>query len=55
MGALVDVDMSFVFALAVLLLVGAFALTSRRSAKEKVMIVLAVVIFAVVMPFTTQL
>ena len=54
MGAL-DVDTDFVFMLATLMLIGAYALTSRRTRGEKVMILLAVVFFAVVLPVTTQL
>ncbi len=41
--------------LTTLMLIGAYALTSRRSAKEKVMILLAVVFFAMAMPFAMQM
>jgi hypothetical protein len=44
-----------IFILLTLLLFGAYTLTSRRSTKEKVFILLAVVFFAVGAPLATQM
>ena len=43
-----------VFFVLILLLFGAYALATPRSAKEKALILLAVVFFAVALPFATQ-
>ncbi len=47
--------MGGIFFLLAFVLFGAYTLTSRRSTKEKVMVLAALVLFAVVLPFATQI
>ncbi len=47
--------MGGIFFLLAVVLFGAYILTSRRSTKEKVMVLAALVLFAVVLPFATQI
>jgi hypothetical protein len=44
-----------IFFMLTLLLFGAYALATPRSAREKVMILAALVLFAVLMPFASQM
>ena len=47
--------MGGIFFLLTVVLLGAYTLTSRRSTKEKVTVLAALVLFAVVLPFATQI
>ncbi len=44
-----------IFLLLVVVLFGAYTLTSRRSTKEKVVVLVALAFFMAVLPFTTQM
>ncbi len=47
--------MSGIFFLLTVVLFGAYTLTSRRSTKEKVIVLAALMLFTAVVPFATQL